>query len=186
MFNRLKYAIPAILFAVLAAGCSSMEFNHDWDRDANFSSYSTYAWLNVPTNTVGGSVKTARTKNTLLDKRIKSAVDREMKAKGLTVDTESPDLLAAYHVGVEDKVNVTDWGYRYSYDYWGWGGRNIDVYQYTEGTLIVDLIDAQTKELVWRGAATATLDENPSPEKADARIQQAVEGILANYPPHKR
>jgi len=183
--NRLKHWLPALLFAAVAAGCSSMEFNHDWDRDADFAAYRTYAWLNVPTTAVGDA-QAARSKNTLLDKRIKSAVDGEMKNRGFSIDTESPQLLAVYHVGVQDKVNVTDWGYRYSYDYYGWGGRNIDVYQYTEGTLILDFIDAQTKELVWRGAATATLADNPTPEKAEARIQQAVDGILAKYPPKGR
>jgi hypothetical protein len=107
--NRLKCLLPALLLAVVAAGCSSMDFNHDWDRDADFPSYSTYAWLNVPTTAVGDA-QTARRKNTLLDKRIKSAVDAEMKTKGFSIDAESPDLLAVYHVGVQDKVNVTDWG----------------------------------------------------------------------------
>ncbi|MDH3196696.1 MAG: DUF4136 domain-containing protein [Candidatus Krumholzibacteria bacterium] len=183
--NRFKFLLPALLFAVVAAGCSSMEFSHDWDKDADFATYRTYAWVNVPTTAVGDA-QAARRTNALLDKRIKSAVDAEMKTKGFSVDTASPDLLVVYHVGVQDKVNVTDWGYRYSYDYYGWGGRNIDVYQYTEGTLILDLIDAQTKELVWRGSAMATLEDNPSPEKAEARLQQAVQGIMANYPPRGR
>ena len=52
-----------------------------------------------------------------------------------------------------------------------------------EGTLIIDMIDASTKQLVWRGSATGVLDENPSPEKVTQNVNNAVAAILAQYPP---
>jgi hypothetical protein len=178
--------IGAIALAGLMIGCSSMSFNHDWDRDAGFQNYSTYAWMSQPTATTSTSAQRARTQNTLLEKRIHNSVDQVLREKGLTMTSDNPDLLLVYHTGLQDKVNVTDWGYRYSYDYWGWGGRDIDVYQYTEGTLIIDMIDANTKELVWRGSATGTVDPGASPEKTDAKIDKAVRGILESYPPKQR
>jgi len=166
----------------LAMGCSSYTINHDWDRDAPFPGYKTYAWLEIP-KSKPGTVQGARARNDLLEGRIKRAVNSEMSKKGFTLVQDDPDLLVAYHTGVQSKINVTDWGYRYSYDYWGWGGRQIDVYQYEEGTLIVDLIENSTKELVWRGSATRTVDANWSPDKEEHVINTAVGKIFKKYPP---
>jgi hypothetical protein len=176
----------SLLALVLVVGCSTMSFNHDWDRDTDFSAYSTYAWLAQPVNQATGSAQVAQQQNTLLQKRVRSAVDVQMRDKGFQLNVDSPDILLVYHTGLQDKVNVTDYGYRYSYDYWGWGGRDIDVYQYTEGSLIIDMIDATTKELVWRGSATATIDEGASTEKRESQLDKAARGIFENYPPKQR
>jgi len=170
---------------ILAVGCSSISINHDWDRDAPFPTYKTYSWLEiVPDETPGIDVKTARQTSDLLIQRIKRSVNTQMAAKGLSpANGQDPDLLVMYHTGVEQKVNVTDWGYNYSYGYWGYGGRQIDVYEYHEGTLIIDLIDAKAKELVWRGSAQKAVDQNMSAQKADAIIDEAVTKIFTKYPP---
>jgi hypothetical protein len=167
---------------VLALACSSMNVNHDWDRDANFGSYQTYAWAAQPAS-APQNAQQAQSRNDLLDKRVRRAIDDQMVAKGFSENPAGADIMLVYHTGAQDKINVTDWGYRYSYDYWGWGGRDIDVYQYTEGTLVVDMIDSGTKELVWRGSATKTIDSNPTPEKMESNIQKAVAAIFQNYPP---
>lgn len=173
--TRIGALACAAIFLTLTA-CSSIDFNHDWDRDAAFGNYHTYAWLQRNQKS---------SYDTLIDKRVLSAVDAELRERGLTLNAENPDILLTYHIGLQDKINVTDYGYRYSYDYWGWGNRSIDVYQYTEGTLVLDIVDAATKELVWRGSATKTVDESASPEKVDATIQSAVAGILSKFPPPK-
>ena len=83
----------------------------------------------------------------------------------------------------KDKVNVTNWGYGYSPEgrYWGRGG--FSVYQYEEGTLVLDLIDAKSRDLIWRGAAKADVEVATTPEKRDKLIQAAVHKILENFPP---
>lgn len=175
-------SLVTLFIVALTAGCSSISINHDWDRDAPFPDYKTYAWLEVVQETPKDA-KAARQTSELLIQRIKRAVDTQLAAKGFTRDSENPDLLVMYHTGVQQKVNVTDWGYRYSYDYWGYGGRNIDVYEYDEGTLIIDLIDFKAKELVWRGSGTRSVDSHWTPEKADAVINDAVQKIFTKYPP---
>ena len=175
--------LVALALATLTTGCSSIRLNHDWDRDAPFSSYQTFAWIEQRPAAADGNARTALVQNDLLHKRIQSAVTEELEAHGLRPDPDNPDLRVVYHTGIEDKINVTDWGYSYSYDYWGYGGRDIDVYQYEEGTLVVDLIDSETTELVWRGWATGTVDRSASPEKRDYRIAEAVHKIMSRYPP---
>jgi hypothetical protein len=113
-------------------------------------------------------------------------VEAELQGRGMTADTENPDLLLVYHTGVDSKINVTDWGYTYPTRYGGWyGDRDVDVYQYEEGTLIVDLIDAKTHQLVWRGTATKTLEDNPSPERMEQNLREVVGKMFASYPPSK-
>ena len=59
----------------------------------------------------------------------------------------------------------------------------MDVHQYEEGTLILDFVDADAKELIWRGTATKALDSNPTPEKIEKNIGNVVAKILAKFPP---
>jgi Domain of unknown function (DUF4136) len=181
MQGRLLFGLG---LAAVAAACSSVEVHNDFDVDANFAAYHTYAWITQPANATGNA-QAAQERNTLLDKRIRNAVDAQMAAKGFHAEASAPDLLVVYHTGLADKVSVTDWGYTYAGSYWGWAGRDIDVSTYTEGTLIVDLVDAASKELVWRGSATGTVDPSASPEKREQRLNDAVARMFSNYPPRR-
>jgi len=170
---------------VFVGGCgSSISTNYDYDVNAKFEDFRTYDWVAAP-ETTPGNANQAIQQNDLLDKRIRGAVDAQLAEKGLTRDTNSPDLLVVYHVGLQDKVQVTDWGYRYSDYYWGYGGREIDVYNYTEGTLIIDLVDASTQQLVWRGAGQKAVDANRNPDKATQEINNVVGKIMSKYPPSR-
>jgi hypothetical protein len=169
----------------VAAGCgTSIQTNYDYDVNANFESYRTYDWMPVPVGDSGGA-REARERNDLLDERIRTNVDAQLQEKGLALDKNTPDLLVVYHVGLKDKVQVTDWGYRYSDYYWGWGGRDIDVYNYQEGTLMLDFIDASTKKLVWRGAGSVAVDSETTPEKSNELVRKVVGKILSKYPPKR-
>lgn len=176
----MKRIVALVLVTQLAllGGCSSISVNHDFDREANFTSYKTYDWIPQSASAKGLQG------NTLIDQRVKRAVNNELKAKGLRQNAADPGLLLAYYVGVEDRIDVTDWGYTYPGRYPGWyGGRDIDVYHYKEGTLVLDIIDANSKQLVWRGSAQGTLAVNPTPEERERKITEAVTRMLANYPP---
>ena len=175
-----------VAVVLMAVGCSSVTIKHDYDKDANFAAYKTYAWMAAPTDAVG-SVKAALERNSLLDKRIKQSVNGQLETKGYTVDTNNPDFVLLYHTGAEDKINVTDWGYGYGpYGYgggWYGGGGGVDVHQYKEGTLIIDVIDAKAKQLVWRGYATAALDPGAPMEKRERRLNEVIAKILVKFPP---
>ena len=171
---------------VVLAGCSEYDIKYDYDVDSNFTAYHTYAWIPVTINEGSVNANTALQKNTLLDKRIRGAVDGQMLAKGFKLDEQNPDVLVVYHTGMQNQVDVTDWGYSYAGSYWGWAGRDIDVYNYTEGTLIVDLVNAKSKQLAWRGSATGVVEPGKSPEEVQERINDVVAQIFANYPPKSK
>jgi hypothetical protein len=178
----------SLLFAFLAMtavlGCSSITVNYDYDKKADLTSFKTYAWLPDPA-TPSKNVKDELARNSLVDQRVKNAVNRGLAEKGFRQDAKKPDFLVSYHTGVEDKVNVADWGYNYSwgYPYWGPTGRNISVHQYKEGTLILDFISPKNLTLVWRGIAQAVLPTRETPEKSEKLINEAVDKILKGFPP---
>jgi len=172
-----------ILFLAIAGCGPSISVTHDYDKEADFTKLKTFSWMAVPA-TIAGDVKTAAEKNTLLDKRIKFAINAELAAKGYEMNEANPDFVMIYHVGVDDKVNVTDWGYGYGgWGGYGYGGRNVSVYEYTQGTLILDIINPANKQLMWRGQAQGTVDEDASPEDREAKLGVAAQKLLGNFPP---
>ena len=175
--------LAGLLTIAVIAGCSSISVNTDYDPSINFSNYKTYAWIKQDVN-VSGNAQQAVAQNSLTGRRIMNAVDGELAKRGYTM-SDNPDLLVVYHTGVQDKVAVTDWGYGYGAYGWGMGG-GVDVYNYQEGTLIVDLVDATSKQLSWRGTAQGVLsDSNPSPEQMQEKINNVVGRMFEKYPPKK-
>jgi hypothetical protein len=176
-----RLSLMLVCASLLATGCSSISVHHDYDTAADFATYRTYDWIEQHAS-LSGDARAAQQRNSLLDNRIRGAVDDELAKEGLSIDANDPDLYVVYHVGIQDKIDVTDWGYSYSGRYWGYG-RDVDVYAYQEGTLIVDLIDSNGEHLVWRGTAQATVQSNPTPEKSEKRIRDAIAKMFQRYPP---
>ena len=172
--------IACMLLAVgLMVGCATIyDVKYDYDKQTDFAALKTYDWMEVPAE--AGM-------DTLTIERIKAAVNAELMAKGLRQTSENPDFLIAEHTGSKEKVQTTDWGYSYgSYGrYWGgyWGPRNVSTYEYEEGWLILDFVDSESKNLIWRGTAKAEIQNVDTPEKRVKLINKAVEKILEKYPP---
>jgi len=172
---KLLRPLIALFFIGLSVSCSPIYgVSYDYNRDADFKHLRTHGWLPVPDKA---------NLNSLDLERIKKAVDVELQTKGLKMATDNPDFLVAGHLVKKDKVNVTNWGYGYGHygRYWGPGG--VNVYQYEEGSLILDFVDAESKDLIWRGVAKADFDDATTPEKRDKLIKEAVQKILKNFPP---
>jgi len=172
----------ALIFITYSLGCSPIyDVKHDYDQQVDFTTLKTYNWMPVPEQ--AGM-------NQLVIERVKNAVNAELKTKGLRLVANNADFLIAEHLGKQDKVQVTDWGYSYSaYGVYGgyrggYGGPGgLSTYNYEEGSLILDFVDAKSKKLIWRGALKAEVQGIDSPEKSEALINRAVNEILKKYPP---
>ena len=181
--------VISIYLMLLNAGCTSITVKHDFDLDVNFINYTTFDWMAQAKERIT-DISQAYAQNPLLDKRLKKAVDQELLAKGLQKQLENPDFLIAYHTGVEDRMNVHSWGYS---DWWGphrfsyYADRDVSLMYYKEGTLIIDFIDFETKQLIWRGWAVGVVNDvgivGESPEKINETINSVVKKILEKYPP---
>jgi hypothetical protein len=176
---RAVNAIFVLFFICFAVSCASIYgVQHDYDKQADFANLKTYDWMQVPEKAGIDSLSVQRVKN---------AVNAELKAKGLMMTSDNPDFLIAEHLGKKDKVQVTDWGYGYGPygGYWGgyWGPGGVSTYEYEEGSLILDFVDAKSKKMIWRGVAKAEINSANTPEKKEKLIKEAVNEILKNYPP---
>lgn len=176
--NHILLALAALVVIGLT-GCSSVTVNYDYDPSVNFQEFKTFGWM--PTHVDDPVGKSG---NDLVEKRIRMAITNELQARGLTENADNPDILATFHTGVQEKVQVTDWGYSYSNYYWGYPTRDVDVYSYTQGQLVIDLVKASSQQLAWRGSGTKMLDgAQSSPEKMQDSINHAVAEIMKSFPP---
>jgi hypothetical protein len=170
------------LFAFVLAGiysCStSMRVFSDYDKDANISDYKTYSWLTEEQIESKGTNPLYY--NELNDKRIKQAVYEQMKKRGFTYSNETQPLEMHYHIIVEDKTLVTTEpsGYQYGPFFLS---KQTHVYPYRQGTLIIDLMDTRTKNLVWRGWATGAIESEVS-KKPEEVIRKGIEKIFELFP----
>ena len=180
--QKLFTTVSMVLLLAVATSCNSVKVAADYDKNANFNTYKTFAFF-----------KTGIDKAEISDldkRRILRAIESELMAKGFT-KSENPDLLVSIFTKSRDKVNVFNNAYGYGpYGYgWGWSpyywnsGFN-SVSTSTEGTLYVDLIDANKKELVWQGMGVGYLTDRM--DKKEARIKEFVAKIMEKYPPAAR
>jgi Domain of unknown function (DUF4136) len=193
MLRMTVHYFSVLIVGGAVAGCAHTNVRTDFDPSADFGAYHTYYWAGGRDVSGGGSLE-----NTLVDKRIKNIVGEQLSAKGLREVSEDakPDLAVLYWIGAKDKVSVQTvpsstmpsrvaWS-RYD-PYWGgrWG-RTYDevvVRNYTEGTLIVDLIDAAKMQLAWRAYLVQTVDKDP--QKTAARAEANAAAAFAQFPPTK-
>jgi hypothetical protein len=171
--------------AALALGCSSrIDIQHDFDPSADFSGYRTFRMMEE-------SRPRPRSQQ-MYEARLETAISNEMTAKGLRL-SNNPDLLVAWDAASEGKKSVSTTGSTYGTGYYGRYGRgwrggysttyaHTTVNEWTEGTLIIDVIDAARERLVFRGSAQAKLNERATPEERTRRLNEAVAMILENLP----
>lgn len=180
------HVILAFAAALLLLGCSSVSVTTDYDREANFAALKTYDWITTQENTVTPNAQAAMFQTGLIEKHMKRAVATQLEKKGMEPSTLNPDFYIAFHMGTEQKTQVTSYGTGYGYGYGRmYGGGGVDVHQYTQGTIILDFINSEKKELIWRGVATGALADKPDPSTAEAKINDVVAQMLQNFPPAK-
>ena len=140
--------------------------NVDSNPAAPFATYKTYAWApGTPTP------------DPLNNQRLHASIDERLAARGLTQSTASPDLIVSTNVTTQERVELVPSGF--AYGPW-WGDRGVYVDTKPEGTLIVDFYDAKTKQMVWRGVATASASEKPM--KNMEKMNKALDKMFEKLP----
>ena len=163
------------------AACSQVSVSTDFDHAAPFYMYRTYAL--VPAN---GEM----TLPPLSETAFRDALRSNLAAHGLREATDNVDLYVMHYASKKEKVVVhqtTDFGQPYGYAYGyvrygAWAGttqNHTDVLEYTEGTLIMDFVDAKTHKLIFRGIGKGVLDD---PKTNAQRTSQAVQKIILEFP----
>lgn len=189
----MKNFILAALLLFLCGACSTVSVNTDFNSNYDFTQLRTYAWID---NGKAPSSDT-RINNDLVIDRVRNAVEIALAARGFTkTDSSSADFKVSWHGAIKKKLQVETIDHFYSpYGYGalyrdpfmrGSGMRSSTVREYEVGTLIVDILDPAQHKLVWRGSGSDRLSSDANPEKATARINEAVAAILKDFPPTEK
>lgn len=184
-----KRWLLALLVLALSA-CSSVPVSTDYNTGYAFDNAARYAWLERK------GISDPRVDNDLVEARVRRAVDDQLRSRGLTkaASVDEADVLVTYFIGQEEKIDIRTFRSRFGYyPCWhcygpyggpGWGYDNdVWVTEYTQGTLVIDLIDAKTRKLVWHGVAERRVPAFKTPQERDAYIRETVSAILEQFPP---
>ena len=146
------YKLFILLCLGILTSCSSVKVVSDYDTKVDFSTYKTFAFYKKGIDKASVS--------DLDKKRIMRAIENELIEKGFT-KSENPDLLISIFTKSREQVNVTDnnlgYGFGWGYNPWFFGSTNLNINQYTEGTLFIDFIDKNKNELIWQGIGSGAM-----------------------------
>ena len=182
MKPRLQFVMMFLLAIVMAAGYAWAKVVFDYDKSVDFSSYSTYAFLERD-NSIESQLPDH------LRVRLHRVTEEVLAEKGFVPAPAPPqtDFYLTYYFGAEDQLEINRVGYG-PYSPWGygyWPGFNYgytEVRSYKQGTLVLDIVDARTHQLVWMGVLEGEVrSTNPSGK----RIQKNLKKLLKNFPPKK-
>jgi hypothetical protein len=160
-----------LLFSATVFG---QQVKTDYDRATDFAQYKTYTWEKV------------QTKDVLWVGRVKSAVSKALAAKGWTEEPTGGQVVAIETTRNQQTLNTFydgfggGWGWR-RFGGGGFGDATTTTETYQVGTLVVDLFDAKSKSLIWRGSASDTLSDKS--DKNIKNLDKGVQKMFDHFPP---
>ena len=178
---RLRPTIAVTICALTVTGCATMNVSSHVQSGIDFARYRTYDW---------GPADALPTGDPRLDKdpffqdHVLGAVEKQMAARGYerSASGTTPDLLIHYHASINQRIDVygVDREHGYCYD----DDCKARVVDYEAGTLMLDVVDAQTNRLIWRGWAQKSVEDMlKDQDRMARRIEEAVTRMLARLPP---
>jgi hypothetical protein len=182
---RHGFGVAAILATVALAGCESgPEIRADFDKTADFGKYRTYGFV-----TQGGT--DAGQFRSLATQLLQAAASREMEARGYK-RAENADLVINFKGKLEEKTDIEStpapyygpgWGYRgyYGAPWGGYGGTEVTTRRYNVGTLVMDVVDREKRQVVYQGGIEGVVTKEML-QNREATINKAVGGLFDRYP----
>ena len=173
--QKVMFVLIGMMF-LFTGKASAQQVKTDYDRGANFARYKTYSWEQV------------KTKDALDVDRIKNAVNSVLAAKGWTQVDSGGDVSIVVMETTRDQQTLNTfynglgggWGWR-RFGGGGFGEATTTTDTYKVGTVVVDLFDTNTKQLIWRGSSSDTLSKNS--DKNIKNLDKGVEKMFKNFPP---
>lgn len=188
MKTRSALGALAVAGLLALAGCAAHgpDIRTDYDANTDFARFSTFAFMDREERGV------TRTYDTIGDRRVIAAVTRELEARGYRRVESDPDLLVNFAMSTEDVQEVRSvpstvmpppwYGWRAGY-YYPWPAYTYETWvdTYQRGTLFIDLVDPERRQLVWEGSAVGRITEAARGDPG-AALDNAVSEIFARYP----
>lgn len=173
---RVQYRLALSLTCLLLTAAAALAgISTDYDHKVNFAGFKTYSW---------GRIQTA---NGLWDERVKDAVAQQLAAKGWKEVPSGGDVLVAARDAIHNQQELNTFyegfggGRRW---FGGTGMSTTTVDNYQVGTLIIEMFDGHSKNLIWRGSASDTLSNNP--DKNINSLDKNVRKMFEHFPPQPK
>lgn len=178
MFRLLRLT-AVMLLAYVITGCATMNVGSHLQREVDFARYRTFDWGPADALPTGDP---RLDRNPFFKDHMEGAVERHLTAKGLELSSSGkPDLLIHYHANVSQRIDVNRIDRQYGYCY----GEDcsVRVMEYEAGTLVLDVVDARTDRVIWRGWAQDSLEGViGNQDRMERMINQAVARMLEKFP----
>ncbi|WP_018274252.1 DUF4136 domain-containing protein [Teredinibacter turnerae] len=182
MKRLLVTAIAA--FTLLLNACANRGISTDYQTDVAFDEYRSYALLPVDPS-VYANPKVSE----ITIKRIGTVLKKQLSNRYSEVEPNSADFLVRYFLVLDERMKVESYNanfgiYRSGFAY-GHAYSTPDLHNtyYQQGSIIVDILDTKSQEVVWRGSTEGKVKEGLSPEQREARVAAQLSDLLEHFPP---
>lgn len=167
-----------VVLAAFAASANAQRPQIQWDPQFDWDSIQTFGWQSTPETSLEES-------NPFMHSRVMTAIEYQFASAGLTQVEQNPDVWVTYHTQTNDRVRLRSNSFGYGFGGYGLGGWGMygglggpistttDVIEFEENTLIVDVWDPDSQELVFRGTVTRVFSQTP--QKAEKQMDKAIE-----------
>jgi hypothetical protein len=183
-----RAAVAALV--VGAAACAPpVEVRTAAEPNSNLSARHTFTVMPTPARRSGGAMSGSDPMlvNSINNRALRDDLTQAFERHGYTPGSDGADFAVAYYASTQDKLNVTYWDYGYPFWPHGWRGYGLghgrpaaQITEYDQGTVIVDVIDPATKQLLWRGQGTTDVSHDPA--KYRKELARTVTAIVDKFP----
>ena len=185
MMKISSVAVPAAIVLVLA-GCASADVRTATAPDAYLTSLRTFDLLKQPAGAPAQGSNDPMLVNSMSNRALRADLVKGFEDRGY-VRSHNPDFLVAYYASGKKRLDVTHWNYDYTFGLrWlgpgpDWGTETTVATQYPHGTVLIDVVDPRTHEVIWRGEGIANVSDDERQYEQDLR--KTVSAILQKFPP---
>jgi hypothetical protein len=178
--------VPLLAAAtVLLSACSPISVSTTVAPDVNLRGYRTFKVLNPPQRRLAAAAAIENDPmldNSITNRRLREHLANAFSGKGYVIDNANPDFTVAYYASRRGALDVMAWDYGYPGRWGGWRERPgiVEVTPFVEGTVIVDVVNPKTHELMWRGRGVSDVSDDP--ETYAQNLNRTVKEIVKHYP----
>ena len=166
-------ALTALTLLFVSLPLRADQKDTDFDSRTDFLKFKTFTLRQAQLE-----AKSPELNSPIVRKRIEDAIRTQLTARGLTEVQNRPDLVVNFRFGAADKRQVE------SFPAGRWGRRRrIETFRFTEGTLVVNLMDTEGRELVWRGIYR---DDENNAGKISNKLPDDIKKLFSDFPPKKK
>ena len=177
---RTRVALMFASILLVGAACNRVQVRTLTAPDADISSRPTFRLMSAPrrTRNVQLSSNDPLLVNSITYRRIRDAIRSALEKRGYQYSEDTAAMAIAYYATAQPKLDIRNFNYGYSWR--RFPRERTEVYEYEEGTVIVDAVDPATREMLWRGEGRAAVSDDP--EKYSQQLEKAVAEIIAKFP----